>query len=393
LFPEAALPVDVRDGVGRLDYLTLADHAWLRLLIGEFERFSGRRQRELERRLREPLPARTPWRKRQAATIVLRRLWKTKRATELSPLRVRAEVFGEATGTAAPRADVLGRVAARLKTRVADLEETLFADLPGELLVHSPVPVPSVSEVALRVNLALAQSVLQRAATVRIRVDENIRAIVRLARLRGLLCTVRTSQACPEEGPWLEVSGPFALFRHTLVYGRALASIVPLVARCPSYVLEADCRLRGSRLAFRLVTGDPLLPGDDPARFDSRLEERFARDVARAAPDWDVLREPEAVAAAGTLVFPDFVLRHRIEPSRIWMVEIAGFWTAEYVQKKLATLRAAGIPNLILFLDEDRRCSEEDLPSGAHVVRFRRRIDAEAVAHFLEVERPHQAAR
>ena len=43
-------------------------------------------------------------------------------------------------------------------------------------------------------------------------------------------------------------------------------------------------------------------------------------------------------------------------------MEVIGFWTAEYLERKLAGLRKAGIRNLIVCVDADRGCSEADLP-------------------------------
>ena len=122
-----------------------------------------------------------------------------------------------------------------------------------------------------------------------------------------------------------------------------------------------------------------IFPAAAPAPFDSKLEERFARDVARLAPDWDVIREPEPVRAGSTLIFPDFLLRHRIHQHRRVLVEIVGFWTAPYLATKFERLRQARLQNFILCLDEDRACSDGDLPPGLPVVRFRRRVDAAAV--------------
>jgi len=262
------------------------------------------------------------------------------------------------------------------------LEQALFSDLPDERLVRAPAEPPTPSELALRINLAFAQAVVQRSAAVEISARENVRAVVRQARLRGLLCTVKQETGTSTER--LSISGPFALFRHTLVYGRALAELVPRLGRCPDFSLSAAAVLRGERVTFRLAAGDPIFPAAEPRQYDSRLEERFARDMARVAPDWDVIREPEAVEAGGKLIFPDFLLRHRLDPTRRWLVEIVGFWTPDYVSRKLAALRAARIPNLVLCIDEERRCSEEDLPPQTPVVRFRRRIDAAEVLAILE---------
>ena len=56
------------------------------------------------------------------------------------------------------------------------------------------------------------------------------------------------------------------------------------------------------------------------------------------------MREPEPLASDGTLIFPDFALQARVA-------------------------------KLILCIDEARNCARADLPPGALVVRFRRRVD------------------
>jgi hypothetical protein len=137
-------------------------------------------------------------------------------------------------------------------------------------------------------------------------------------------------------------------------------------------------------LPFVVESGDPLYPSENLRSYDSRLEETFARDMARLAPDWEVLREPTAVPALGTLLFPDFLLSHRLDPERRFFVEIVGFWTPSYLKRKLETLRAARIENLILCLDDARRCSKEDLPPDARVVRFRKKVDASKLLPILE---------
>jgi hypothetical protein len=85
------------------------------------------------------------------------------------------------------------------------------------------------------------------------------------------------------------------------------------------------------------------------------------------------------VRAGGTIIFPDFLLRHRLDPSREFLVEVVGFWTPDYLQRKFSLLRAAKLDNLILCLDQERACADGDLPTGARVVHYRRRIDPTAV--------------
>jgi predicted nuclease of restriction endonuclease-like RecB superfamily len=216
------------------------------------------------------------------------------------------------------------------------------------------------------------RSLLFHARRVRIKAEGATRPLVRQAKLRGLLCTV--TEGTP---PVLDLSGPFTVFRHTLLYGRALGELVQFLPHCAKFKLRAECVLHDQEAVLDVQSGDPIFPAESPAIYDSKLEERFARDFKRAAPDWDLVREPEPVPAGRTLIFPDFLLHHRLCPQRRFFVEILGFWSADYLVRKLALLREAGLPNLILCVDEVR--GDDLLPIDARIVRFHRRIDPRMV--------------
>ncbi|HEY2899656.1 MAG TPA: DUF790 family protein, partial [Polyangia bacterium] len=93
-----------------------------------------------------------------------------------------------------------------------------------------------------------------------------------------------------------------------------------------------------------------------------------------------------AVHAGTTLIFPDFRLRHRIHPQRQVLIEIAGFWTPEYLRRKIDRLRQAALPPFILCVDDQRACGQTELPLdlAAVIVRFRRRVDAVQVMRAVE---------
>ena len=363
-------------------FLAEHDHPWLRCLLEEHERYVGRPQRDLDARLRDPLPCESPPGKLKLAVEVLVRLGRGRRnAAVVPPKRARALVFVEAARTPEPRSAVLPKVAASVGVSVADLRGSLFADLPAERLVRALEELLSPAELALRSNLALVQRLLFHADVLRIAVEGNARALVRHAKWRGLICTV--AERSRHEGTALEISGPFALFRNTRLYGRALGELIPLLPWCARFRLQAECVLNGRRAILELATGDPVFPASAPRQYDSRLEERFAREFRRAAPEWDLLREPEPIAAGNTLIFPDFALQHRSDSARRWLLEIVGFWTPDYVARKLETYREARVPRLILCLDEARNCAEADVPPGALVVKFRRRVDPLAVLRAI----------
>src|SRR5678815_1381349 len=81
------------------------DHPWLRVLLEEHERFVGQPQRELDARLREPLPCESPPTKRKQAVHVLSGHRPSARKSVVPPARAREMVFAEAarSSTAAGR--------------------------------------------------------------------------------------------------------------------------------------------------------------------------------------------------------------------------------------------------------------------------------------------------
>ena len=95
-------------------------------------------------------------------------------------------------------------------------------------------------------------------------------------------------------------------------------------------------------------------------------------------------REPEPVRAGVWLLFPDFALQHRLEPDLRWYVEIVGFWTERYLERKLAAYRAAAIDNLILCVADDLSCRETDLPVGANIIRYHRHVDPRSVLSLID---------
>lgn len=385
MLPASLILCELRGGEALLRFLGPGDRPWIRRLLEVWDAQAGRPVRELEARLQEPVAGCAADQQRLLAHLVLR-LARSRVDSQVPPRLARAEVFGaRARGPGEGAEAVLAGCAGRLGLPPEALREALFADLPGERLALPPPEGLDPGELALRANSLLAQASLERALRVELEVAGNTRAVVRQAVLRGLICTVSPSRQGVGlgEGVRVSVSGPFALFRRTLLYGRALGSILPVLAWTRRFRLTAHAELRGRVHAVTLATGDPIFPSAEPRRFDSQVEERFAKDFGRAAPGWELVREPEPVEAGGHLIFPDFAVHPRGEPGRRWLVEIAGFWTPEYLATKLARLREARIENLVLCIDEARNVGEGELPEGARVVWYRRNVEVRRVLEVM----------
>ncbi len=362
-------------------WFTERDHPRLRDLIEQYRAFAGEPRRRLDQHLAACRAELRAWSGRALAVELIDRAFRGEVVGAVPPARARSAVFRAAAEREA-REQVLARAAASLGLAPADLEGALFADLPGERRLREPAEPIDASTLALQANLAIAQAALSCSSEIGVELEGNARAVVRHARLRRLICSARTGR--PGGPMLLEVSGPLALFRRTSLYGRHLAELVPILLWCRRFLLRARCVVRGREGVLALDPSAPLPPSKPPPMYDSGLEQRFARDFVRLGSAWELVREPEPVAAEGTLVFPDFALQHRAEPGRRWLLEIAGFWTADYLEEKLRRLDAAGLGRLILCIDAALDCGRRPLPAGASVLPFRKRIDARLVLRTLE---------
>ncbi len=388
MLPERLIPATIAHGKIIPSYLGAPDWPWIRVLLETLNRCCSKPARALDEQLALPLPCAAPPFKLRAAIAYLRELFEPEVVAKVKPSLAREALFLAAAAAHEPRRDaIVAQIAALHGISPPELEQAIVADLAGERLIRPPVRSPTPMEVTQGVNELIVRSLIGRARTISILAEGSIRALVRQAKLAGLLCTLRQVRAGASSTA-LEISGPFSLFRHTLLYGRALGSLLGRLPYCARFELTATCRLRGQDALFTLRADDAVFqlhPGAEPRAYDSKLEAQFAKAIRRIAPDWDLVREPEAIRAGETLIFPDFALIHRLDPSRRFLIEIIGYWTRDYLTQKLASLRAAGRRDLILCIDEARKCDDAELPAHAPIVRFRRRVRPEQVLAAIKI--------
>jgi len=412
--PLGKTPYSVADGEVVPHYLRERDHVWLRNLLDAFQECAGRPRRDLEAHLRQCRFLREATARHHAdlAVHVLLQLVGTRIDDRCLPPETRLELF-----TLAARMDppdlALTEIGKRLGLMPGDVAQALFADLDEERLVQ---PVPEAlnpGAVARAANLALAQALVRRATFAEVRVRQRSRAVVRMVKLLGLHCKVQEFSSAG--GTVLEIRGVLAQLRTTTRYGHAIGRLLPLLPWCsaartgffnsvvdtepvsaPSapttstgdFQLRARCRLGNQDLWFRVRAGDPLPADPEPRPFDIKVEERFARDFCLAAPHLQLIREPEPIPVDSGFAFPDFRIQEPGSTDRSCLVEIIGYWTEDYLRKKVADLRSVsaaveagsrpGEP-WILCVDQRRWHVEHNRPEHMQVVWYQRWIDPEQV--------------
>jgi hypothetical protein len=276
----------------------------------------------------------------------------------LPPERARRAAFEEAetVGVAgeAEREAALARAADRLGTDPEAVAESLYADLEERQVLTAFDSRWGPAELIEQYNLSLAQTALFDATEVRVRSAEPKALVSAVKRLR-LMYEIRRE---PDgEGPTdrvVVVTGPAAPFSGTRRYGTRFARLLRTVATAPEWRLEATVDDRGRERTLTLSTDDVTVPGTEPVAepsYDSGVEADFAARFEALGLDWSLTREPEPLAAGAHVVIPDFAFEWAHSGFRVFF-EIMGFWTPEYVEKKLSRLADLEDVELLVAVDE-----------------------------------------
>ena len=229
-------------------------------------------------------------------------------------------------------------IAGRLGRPWAEIEQELFADVIEFHRLAAFEGYADAAALLARYNVAQVQVALYNAVSMTVWAGEDFKTILRYAKLARLMHTIVRSG---EDRYCFHFDGPASVLRQTRRYGVALARFLPALVACRGWRMHAVVRTRrrGWNVSLDLSPADGLtshLPAS--AEFDSSVEEVFAAKWGGEKRDgWLLVREGEVLHHKQKVFVPDFVFRH--DDGRSVLLEIVGFWTPEYLQAKLETLR------------------------------------------------------
>ncbi len=296
---------------------------------------------------------------------------------KVDPVKARLEVFRSAAAVLGgwalseeERRTVLERVAFRLGCSVDDLEEVLWR--PEEEIVKRPPAIDGAGLVR-RYNLSAVQTMLFRAQ--RLVVDVRTTGL----KAKRLLWTVKRMGLLyvADDTGWgirLTVDGPASLLKQTRRYGTRLAKLIPYIIAMERWRIRADILGKRRSLFFTLDDSSrdlfpDLLPEVEEV-FDSEVEREFYKSLVKTGP-WRVVREPEPLVVDGRIMVPDFLVEYG---GKKVYIEIVGFWTREYLERKLAKLSKLKDVGMIVAVDRRLACSSfKDLPHSVVVFNGRLR--------------------
>ena len=299
------------------------------------------------------------------------------------PLKVRHMLFAEAAARGFQKRNAVVRdVASALGLTPEQVEESMYADLDAEeVLEHCPTISPA--DLLKQYNLSLTQTLLFSSTEMEFKASGNWQRIFRAIKLHGLMYA-----ACRRGGSiCVRLDGPTSLFKLTRRYGTALAKVLPEIMRGRPWRIEAKI-LRADRLLnFTIESGRhgwlfPELQLEE--EYDSAVEEDFAQQFRSLRTGWEVKREPEPVEAGSAVMIPDFSFH--FGRRKVYM-EVVGFWTAQYLKRKIEKLSEVKEP-FIVAVDEELACGRlERLKASNPNVRliyYRGRIPVREVLAQLQ---------
>lgn len=300
--------------------------------------------------------------------------------------KVRALVLGHPALDDRQRAARLVTASEALGIAPEEVDQLMWIDLATERPVTLPDGRPDERRLAAYANLDRIQRAVRRARALRLVMWGEAHELIRTAKRYGLLVTVSRgggSRALVDaDATVLDVVGPLSLFHDTGVYGGALAGLIPLLVDVPRFELTVHCDFGYGPSTLRVVP--PVLLPPLVVRGKPSVTVRLARELAKAAPDWRIERDPPPIASGTELLFPDLAIDHA--GTQIYL-ELIGFATADYVAAQRARYAAADITNAVLCVHDkhdEMLPPEPPHPETSHgdaprILRFHGRLTAAAV--------------
>ena len=397
MLPKELLRYRIDSGQIRPAFLDTASPRYNRVaseLIAAFDKQVGNTQGELEEAVEKYAAGRTDYRIVRGLAHVITSFAEFESSTADSA-KLRSAVFERAaegwpvvrrktSPSETDRHSVLESVAAEFDLPVSQLEDELYADLPERRrLIRVTAPREPVALIA-RYNMELARGLLYWAERLTVDIEDSPQDVFRYIKLCRLMHTITRR----ERGYRIELDGPLSLLRGTRRYGLKMAVFLPALALCRKWRMEAVIVKAGERLIFSLDDQSGLVSHFRRfPLFDSKLERDFADDFQKAfehhpngvggAGEWSLARADAVIPVErNQVMIPDFTLRDR--SGREVYLEIVGFWTPEYLSRKIAKVTAARPDNLILAVSK-RLALSEATAKELDVLWFAGKLSASAV--------------
>lgn len=313
-------------------------------VINLFEESRGAKYSQIKNKLKELENARN-YKKVRAFARVLERRCNFEVTSDLNPEEVRKYLFARGFVTTRPQRDeVIQKAASHFQTSSQNIEMAMFADRDEEQVLRDLEQIDP-QELVKEYNLSLLQTSVFDSLKLSFWTSSQHQEIFRKIKYLGLMYDIEDSE--------VHITGAASIIKMTKKYGTAMAKLIPTILRANEWRINAEILDDYADKIFKMEidhSQKDLFPHVDiPVSYDSSLEEEFSRKIKSIKPDLEVFREPGVFKSGKYAFIPDFMIK---KGEKEVYIEIAGFWTSEYIKKKMQKIREAEVP-LILIARED----------------------------------------
>jgi predicted nuclease of restriction endonuclease-like RecB superfamily len=313
----------------------------------------------------------------------------------IDPILLRRKVFEESSKrgfalTEYERGRIMSDIAKAFNINSNMLEELLMSDMDDNLLIIELKPI-SVDKLIASYNLSLIQTLLFKCVTFECKVSSGVewKYLLRDVKRLGLMYMLEYDDNNNNNSSNKKVSnitcivdGPLSIFKMTEKYGTSIARLIPTIVNAREWYIRAWI-VRDSNRArsyeFTLSSKDNVMldKSRDPSTniydyngksitiYDSSTEERFANTFINYDTGWRLVREPEPIVVSNKAFIPDFAFEKG--NIRVYL-EIVGFWTKEYIERKLQKIRELRVErsdiDIIVAIDKELECSKHSIVSS-----------------------------
>jgi uncharacterized protein len=310
--------------------------------------------------------------------------------------------------TQSRRDEILSAISSRTMNSPASIMQSMWSDLNENLILELFDSVSS-EELLGWYNLSLLQTLLFTCTRLEFSVKGGAswKNILRKVKRLGLMYSLK-EQVTGSESPdakyvsseksrehlvhanmkdnsvhdsklMCSIDGPVSLFKMTDRYGTSIAKLIPFIISSSWWQLNASIvrktmsgkkiyEFKASSADFQRLKlrepsqnylGSSINSRPSSSYYDSSLEEKFAIRFEHLANRWKIKREPDPLIVGNGVAFiPDFLFE---KYGRKVYLEIVGFWTKEYLEKKFQKisdiLRNSNV-DLFVAVDEELSCSK-----------------------------------
>jgi len=333
-------------------------------LIRIFQQYIGRKKKLLIKKIKEiedsafseGFDYRVP---RGLAHLLLRKSVFEQRDVKVDPFKLRKELFrivNEKFRGFVLSEEEKKKVYSIIAKKYNILEneiETIFTSTFEEEYILKDFEKITAIELIKEYNLSLTQTLLFKALFIRVDLlldGYKAKKILYNAKRLGLMYFAEKIEN--DYNIRLTIDGPISMLKQTERYGTRLAKLLPFLLSASRWRIDAVVKYNNKKYKFLLSDSrKDLFPKKDIklVEYDSSVEEYFYKRFKTLGSNWIIKREPEPLLVDNHIFIPDFSFE--CNDVKVYL-EIMGFWTPDYLRRKITKLSKVKDVNLIIAVQE-----------------------------------------